>query len=206
MTLFRSILLVSLSAAGLVQAADEAADVEAKLRESLRATMLQLRDVQGQVANLQAAQIAADNKVKDLEGQVQTLTKQSADDRAVSAKTISELQAQLFGRDDELAQLRPVIERWKKAHTEAVVAARATEVKRAKWENDAILLQRKVEDQQRKNAAMFKLGNEILVRYEKFSLGDALTAREPFVGITRTKFQTLIQDYSDQLADQKIKP
>ena len=36
--------------------------------------------------------------------------------------------------------------------------------------------------------------------------GEALTAREPFVGVTRVKFENLIQDYQDKLADQKIKP
>ena len=60
-------------------------------------------------------------------------------------------------------------------------------------------------DQQTKNDAMFKLGNEILKRYERFGLGDALTRREPFVGTTRVKFQNLIQDYTDKVADQRIK-
>ena len=71
---------------------------------------------------------------------------------------------------------------------------------------EAILLQRKVTEHEVKNAAMFKLGNEILTRYEKFGLGDALASREPFVGVTRVKFQNLIQDFGDKLADEKIKP
>jgi hypothetical protein len=45
-----------------------------------------------------------------------------------------------------------------------------------------------------------------LDRYEKFGLGDALTAREPFVGLTKVKFQNLVQDYQDKLSDQKVKP
>ena len=53
---------------------------------------------------------------------------------------------------------------------------------------------------------MFKVANEILVRYERFGLGDALTAREPFTGITRVKLQSLFEDYQDKLTDQKIKP
>jgi len=65
---------------------------------------------------------------------------------------------------------------------------------------------RKTADQQRRNEAMYKLGREVLDRYERFGLGDALTAREPFVGLTRVKFENLIQDYADKLTDQKIKP
>jgi hypothetical protein len=53
---------------------------------------------------------------------------------------------------------------------------------------------------------MFKVGSEILTRFEKFGLGTAITAREPFIGLTRVKLQNLMQDYADKLADQKIKP
>jgi hypothetical protein len=66
-------------------------------------------------------------------------------------------------------------------------------------------LERRVADQQVKNAAMYKVGMEVVSRYEKFGLGDALTSREPFIGITRVKFENLIQDYQDKLADQTIK-
>ena len=66
------------------------------------------------------------------------------------------------------------------------------------------MLPRKGDDQQRKNRAMYQLGLEILKRYEHFGLGDAITAREPFVGTTRVKFENLIQDYGDKLAAQKI--
>ncbi len=76
----------------------------------------------------------------------------------------------------------------------------------AKLANDVVLLKRQVADRETKNLALFKLGNEILTRYEKFGLGEALLAREPFTGITRTKLETLVQDYSDKLADQRIKP
>jgi hypothetical protein len=49
------------------------------------------------------------------------------------------------------------------------------------------------------------LGKEILERYEKFGLGTALTAREPFVGTTRVRLQNLVQEYSDKLSEQRIK-
>ena len=81
----------------------------------------------------------------------------------------------------------------------------ATEAKRAGLAEADIKLQRIVDEQRTKNAAMFKTGMEVLDRYEKFGLGQALVAKEPFVGITRAKFQTLVQDYGDKLEDQRIK-
>jgi hypothetical protein len=68
----------------------------------------------------------------------------------------------------------------------------------------AALLQRTVDDRELKNIALFKLGNEILTRYEKFGLGDAIGAKEPFVGISRVKLQFLVQDYKDKLLDQTV--
>ena len=58
--------------------------------------------------------------------------------------------------------------------------ARAKEAERAKLQTQGIELQRRVDDRERKNAELFKTGMEILTRYEKFSLGDALSAKEPF--------------------------
>ncbi len=47
---------------------------------------------------------------------------------------------------------------------------------------------------------------EILTRYEKFGLGDALAAKEPFIGVTRVKLETLVQGYEDKLSNSKSNP
>ena len=52
---------------------------------------------------------------------------------------------------------------------------------------------------------MFRTANEILTRYERFGLGEALAAKEPFVGVTRVKLENLIQEYEDKLVDERIK-
>ena len=65
-------------------------------------------------------------------------------------------------------------------------------------------LERKVEDQHLKNIQMYQIAIEVLDRYRKHGLGDAIVAREPFVGVSRAKLQTLVQDYGDKLLDQRI--
>ncbi len=191
---------------GESQGADQPNPVEVKLREGLRNTMLQLRDVQGQLATAQAAQIEAETKSKELEAKVAEQAKQQTADKAASDLTISGLTTQVAERDAEVARLTESLAKWKQGYEKLVVLAKATEGKRATLAEKVVLLDRKVADQQVRNLQMFDLGNEILVRYEKFGLGDALTAREPFVGLTRVKFQNLIQDYQDKLTDTKIKP
>jgi hypothetical protein len=68
------------------------------------------------------------------------------------------------------------------------------------------VLQRRVAYLETKNVQLFTLGNEILSRYENFSLGNAISAKEPFVGVTRVKLENLVQDYSDKLLDERATP
>jgi len=211
LTISRSFILVTalglysfLPAGGL--GAAESNSPEMRMREQLKATMLQLRDAQTQVATFQAAQAESDQKNKALTEQVESLTKRLAADKDAADKTIADLKDKLEKSTAKVAQLGDALEKWKISQKQAVELATAKESQRAKLAADVITLQQHVADQQTRNLAMFKLGNEVLKRYEKFGLGEALVAREPFTGITRVKFQELVQDYQDKLMDQKIKP
>jgi chromosome segregation ATPase len=200
------LILIIIITPGPLRGADEPSPVEAKLREALRATMLQLRDTQGQLATLQAEAALKDQKLADLQARFDKLTKQAAADQDAAKIKISALETRVAERDAAIAQYKEALDKWKKAQAEAAALAASTEAKRAALAAKAISLQRTVDDQQAKNRKMYEIGTEILDRYEKFGLGDALLAREPFVGITRVKFENLIQDYSDALTDTKIKP
>lgn len=184
--------------------AEEGDPVVAKLREALRNTMLQMRDVQGQLANAQAAQIASDAKVKELTAQNDKLTKQMIEDKNASTNSIAELNTRLEEQGVVIQKLNATVDQWKRGYNEATALAQKKEAERAKAAAQIIKLDRIVADQQIKNVQMYKVGTEILDRYEKFGLGEAILAREPFVGMTRAKFQTLMQDYQDKLVDQRI--
>jgi hypothetical protein len=82
----------------------------------------------------------------------------------------------------------------------------AADTEHAKLASQIILLQRQLDDAITKNLALFKLGNEILTRYEHFGLGDALSAKEPFTQLTKVKLENFVQEYQDKLSDQKVKP
>ena len=186
--------------------ADQPSPAEQKMREALRNTMLQLRTSETERANLQASQAELQAKNAALTAQVEALTKQLADDKGKAEKTIAEHVDTLAKREGELVQTRESLEKWKASHAKLTELAKATEAARAGFQSKSIVLERRVDDQQRKNDAMYRLGMEILQHYENFGLGTALTAREPFIGITRVKFENLIQDFSDKLTDARIKP
>lgn len=187
-------------------AADKEAAAEARLRENLRSMLLQLRTAEGEKATLQAAQAASEQKVKSLEEALTAANKQAETDRENQRRQIAELQAKGATRESELSRLHETVRRWQTSHAKLEETARTTESARAQLEQKAIGLERRVADQQRRNQEMYTLGKEILTRYEKFGLGTAVLAREPFTGIARVKFENLIQQYDDGLTDRRIQP
>jgi hypothetical protein len=188
-----------------------ASTTETRLREALRDTMLQLHDAQNQLAALQAseAQNEKDNadlktKVDSLNAQIAALTKQSADDKAAADKTIADLNAQISDQAGQLTRLNQALAEWKNAYNQAAQLAADKEAARAKSALQAALLQRTIDDREFKNLELYKTGSEILDRYEKFGLGDAIGAKEPFVGLSRVKLEALVQDYRDKLLNQTV--
>jgi len=167
---------------------------ETKLREALRNTMLQLRTAQNERATLQATQAENDARIKTLSAQVDKLTKEASN----AEKASNEQEAQL-------SKFKDAVQNWQAAYKQAVDLANSKEDARAKATSENILLKRRVDDQKTKNQAMYRTANEILTRYERFGLGDALAAKEPFVGLTRVRLENLVQDYQDKLLDERIR-
>jgi len=203
-----SLLAVGLLAIGHSAGAQQAqpSAAEAKLREGLRNTMLQLRTMQGERDQLIVEKATLEGEKTTLTEKLDALTKQAAANQDAATKTIAGQKDQLTMRDQEVAALKTELEKWKADHKRITDIANTKESQRAKFAEQGTLLQRRVDDQTTKNAAMYKIGSEVLNRYEKFVLGDALAAREPFTGIARVEFQTLSQDFQDQLDDARVKP
>ena len=178
---------------------------EQKMRETIRNTMIQLRDANAKLATVQAAQAEAEEKNKELQGQLEELTKKSSAEKKAATETIDDLQTKLASLELQVNHLTETLGQWKLGYAKLADYAKATEGKRAELASKIILLDRRISDQQVKNAEMYRLGNEVLDRYAQFGLGTAISAREPFVGITKVKFQNLVQDYQNKLTDQTIR-
>ena len=191
---------------GKAGAVDQPNPAEVRMREALRNTMLQLRTAQNDNATLQTAKSELDRKNKELDAQLKQLTKNIADDKDASDKKIEALNTNLAAQADEIARLKEALAQSQNKLAETTALAQSKETERAKLAADVIVLNRTTADQKTKNAEMFKLGREILLRYEKFGLGDVIGAKEPFVGTARVKLETYVQDFQDKLTDQKIKP
>lgn len=178
-------------------------DGDARLRETLRSTMLQLNDAQSQIATLQAAQASLNEERKALSDQNAQLAKRSADDQAERGKENETLKAKVTELQADLAHLKDEVAQWKAASEKASLAARNVAAQRDKATAVAVANERRAEDLTAKNAELFRIGSEILDRYEKFSLGAQFLAREPFIGRARVDLENQIQDYDDKLMEQK---
>ena len=183
-------------------AADE--DPTAKFREALKDTMLKLRAAQTDLANTQAAQYAAEAKSTELTAKTEFLNKELANERNTSTNMIADLNKKIADRDNSILELNAALAKWKKSYGEVAKLASKREGQRATLDTKRIELERKVQEEQAKNIEMYQAGMEILDRYEKFGLGDAILAREPFTAAKRVKFQNLVQDLSDKLTDARI--
>ncbi|GEP44330.1 hypothetical protein BGE01nite_36210 [Brevifollis gellanilyticus] len=193
--------------------AQPAADPNQRLRDTLKNTMLQLRAAETERATLQANQLVNEAKIKELTTQVETLNKQiakitkdAAAEEEAAKKQIDDLKAKQEAQAKQIAQLQEALEKWKTGYNDVVKIAKDREALRAKASNKAVLAERKLAERERQNLELYVTGREILDRLAGFSLGTALTAREPFVGTTRVKLQNLVQDYADKLQDSKYNP
>jgi len=185
--------------------AGEAESGEARLRENLRSTTLQLRTAQTDLSNAQAAQAAQTDEIKSLKDQLTLLKKNNADDRVAAEKKTTELKAKLEEQTGETARFKEAAEQLKTEYEKVSTLAKTTEAKRTQLFSDILVYERQVAGLRAKNAALYRLGKDILGRYEKLGLGEQFLAREPFVGTTRVALENLIQDYDDKLTDQRIK-
>jgi DNA repair exonuclease SbcCD ATPase subunit len=186
-------------------AADKVNPVEQKMRETIRSTMIQLRDANAKLATAQSAQAEAEDKIKELQTKLEELTKKTDSERKTANETIDDLKTKLATQDLQVSHLSESLGKWKYGYAKMAEYAKQTEAKRADLASKIILLDRRIADQQVKNAEMYRIGNEVLDRYAQFGLGTAISAREPFVGITKVKFQNLVQDYQTKMTQQTIR-
>lgn len=194
-----------LLATGLT-AAEPASDGTAALRGALRDMKLQLGAAQSELAALQATQGALADENKSISVKYEALKKQLAAEKTVADKSAATLAAQLAEQKQLAARLNAALEKSKAEGEKAAQAASIAEAQGAKLTTDNVVLERRVADREAKNLALFLVANEILSRYEEFSLGNAIRAKEPFVGLTRTKLENLVQAYQDKILDQRVRP
>lgn len=206
-------LLAMVASAALAQQSSPADAALARMRDAMKKLTQRIAEADAATANAQAAQFAAEAKTKELEGQLKTTTNNLKDetakrkaDKEASDKAIKDLETRIAAKDKQIADFTKAMTDWQAFGKKAEAAFATSKDELAEAKGKAILLERQVQEHERKNREMYKLGVEILDRYKNFGLGTALLAKEPFTGSMRVKFQNYVQDYGDKLDTQRIKP
>ena len=207
-TFFNSSLIFAvtvLATSGLCaqQQANTTPQVEQRLRESLRTTMLELREAENQLVVLQGSYDAMLKERNELESRLKATVKQAAAEQDAYRTQMAELQKVLDSTRLDKKQLAGSLQQWKQNAEKAADLARTTEMERARLETELAAAERIVGERESQNVELFEIAIEILDRYKNFSFGEALAAREPFVGTKRVEMQTLVQDYYDKLLDSR---
>lgn len=205
------ILLILLYCTAAAFAQQQPATAETQLREQLRATALQLRAAEVEKANAlatyaaeQAKNEALQKELDELNLRVATLTKRASEDKVASEQTISGLQEKVAIRDQRLTEFTAALEKWKAAQQSAAQVAQQKEAERAALAGEVARLKNTVADRERKNINLYNIAFEILDRYENYSLGKALGAREPFVQKMRVTIENQVEGYKNTIIDNRI--
>lgn len=205
-----SLLLIAalVLSAALAHSQEDQAAVEAKLRESLRGAMLQLRNVEAERARLDAEVTAlkaqSERQIKDLSAKLDEALKRSAEEKTAADKTIAEQAKKLETEEARTAAFAASLEKWKASYHQITDIARAKDAERLRLLDKSLQLEHKVADRERRNLELYETGKEILERYENYAFGKALLAREPFTGLAKVKLEEQVQEYKDQLDDGKV--
>ena len=181
-------LALPLAIAGAARA-DDNSDVENRLRQQLRATVTQLRELQDSQATLQAQKAAAEQERDTLKArarpagpsrkqlaEIGSLRRQAASARADAdalRQSIAQSQAEAAGLRQQLDEANEALRQLRQAQeqTQATLASNQSTLEACKA----------------KNVELIKLGNEVLERYERAGIADAVVKKEPFTGLKRVR-------------------
>ena len=203
------ILLLGLSVAP-VHAALADATTEAQLRAALQQATTQIATLEDQVANLQAAQAPDQAMINALQAQVQTLKQQAGTGggAAPAETTVQKAAAdkQVAALNNRLAAQEAALGKAQAAYSQAATAANANAATNQQLTAQLAALRTQDDSCEVKNAALYKIGNQILDAYaHKDDLWGAID-KEPFIGFERVKLQNIVQDDQDKLDDNQVNP
>jgi len=208
-SLLAASLLLATAFTSPIAAQEDQAAVEAKLRESLRGAMLQLRNIEAERARLEAElgvlTTQSERQIKDLNTKLEEALKSSAEEKTLADKKIAEQEKKLEAEVARTAAFAAALDKWKASYFQITEIARTKEAERARLLDKTMSLQNTVADRERRNLELYGVGKEILERYENFAFGKALLAREPFTGLAKVRLEEQVQDYKDQLTDGMVR-
>lgn len=176
---------------------------EARLRDQLRQTTLDLRQAQDENSALklkleqatpavpaaQPAAAAADQaKLRGLAVQVQ-----AGNARATALQR-------------QLDEAQKSLEQWKQAYDQVVALAKARDAEAKKYQGLYGEADTRGKSCEADNVKLVQIGDELLERYKHKGVWSAMGDAEPLTGLHRVDMEKLAQDYHARIVDATVKP
>jgi hypothetical protein len=183
-----------------------AADSEAdQLREQLRSTVLQLRQLQDQQA-AQAAQPAAPGpdatamkaKLDAAQGQLRAARRSAAEAASLKA-ALAKAQADSVAAATAAQAQSAELDKYKAAYSQAADAGHALAVERDRLKAQLAQTTTIATACQAKNVKLTAFAEGLLADERKIGFGQVLAGREPVLGLRRVQLENIAQDREDQV-------
>ncbi len=176
----------------------QSSGLEDRLRTQLRATIVQLRQLQDAQAQLQADKSAAEQQrdkavadLKQAQGDLEATKGKSGKEAAAESSLAAERAS--HARDTEQ------LAKYKSAYDDLVRQSRTQDAQRTQALNDLKVRETQLQTCEAKNAKLYEVGHDILDAYEHVDLGTFLKTRQPFAEKARVKYDEIAQQFGDQL-------
>jgi len=179
---------------------------EARLRDQLRATTTELRQAQDENSELKV-------KLQNLPQQAPAAAPPSAPAPAADLAKIQSLQAEL--RDDEaksaaaqrqLDETQKALQQWQQSYAQLLTLAKTRDADAKKFEAQFQEADGSAKSCTQSNIKLVQLSSELLARYKKKNVWNALSNAEPLTGIQHVELEKISQDYHDRIVDATVKP
>ncbi|MFN0040752.1 MAG: hypothetical protein ACKVP2_14670 [Burkholderiales bacterium] len=212
-------MLACLGFSGWAPAQQEQEDKRAK--EALRRLQSQQREFNEEKERLEQEKTKLEKDLSGREGDLKQLKSRIDKAESGTRRTEAELKqksAELERKSSELqaAGTRLAQEQEKTRLLQLELAKRVEEIRQRDAERNVLASQAGVQREivgrqaqiiqacEEKNLALYRVGEELLERYRKKGVMDALKQAEPFTGIEQVRVENLWQEYRDKLDTQKI--
>lgn len=191
--------ILALAIASALPAWADKDDPETRLRAALKTATVRIRELEDQNATLTAKQAEAERDKLTFTAKAAAADKELAElhQQGAADKTALDLAAATQKQQGDS------IAKWQTSYNQAADAARTRDADAKRL--DAVLgqMRPRVQSCEAKNAALYKLGEEILGLYDKKDFFDIVSG-EPVTKLKRVELENAMQDYEDKMRDNKI--
>lgn len=187
-----------LAAVAIAPAVQAQAGLDIRMRDQLRQTILELRQLQDENATLKAklaAAPAAPTRNPDSEARLQRVLAEAGR----QGNRSQELEQQLTAAQGQLAALQRQL-------GDGTAALRASQEREKQLGTQGTELKTRGEQCEARNVELLGISRELIGRYRDRGFLDVLLSREPLLGLRRVELEKLAQTYQGRVREQSPPP